>query len=364
MKLVASFAALSITSAVALAQPALVAPYNDAYTLTDLGTPPNAVTPLGGICFLRNNPNILLIGGSANNNGGVIYSVPVVRDAAQHITGYGAQVTTHHAAPYIDGGLAYAPNGTTLLFTLYPANELGQINSAGVPTYGGLDNLLYHSVGTLAFVPPGYPGAGNMIMASYNGHTFYNVVMNPPDVNGFYTLNTVTDITITDTEGRAPFGPEGIVYVPRLSPLLPFPTMLVSEYSRGMVRAYDVGPQGQPLPATGRDFIHNLSGAEGGVLDPLTGDFLFSTFSSSNTVIVVRGFTVPPCNTADVGRQGGEAIPDHLLDNNDFVVFINYFFGANPIADVGAQGGVAVHDGLFDNNDFVMFINYFFSPCD
>jgi hypothetical protein len=36
-----------------------------------------------------------------------------------------------------------------------------------------------------------------------------------------------------------------------------------------------------------------LSGAEGAALDPLTGDFLFSTFGGGSRVIEVRGFAVP-----------------------------------------------------------------------
>ncbi len=75
-------------------------------------------------------------------------------------------------------------------------------------------------------------------------------------------------------------------------------------------------------------------------------------------------FRMPaPCNAADLGRQGGVSGPDGLLDNNDFIVFINYFFGQNPLADVGVQGGVAGSDGVFDNNDFVAYINAFFAPC-
>ncbi|MFT3684371.1 MAG: hypothetical protein QM783_05490 [Phycisphaerales bacterium] len=32
------------------------------------------------------------------------------------------------------------------------------------------------------------------------------------------------------------------------------------------------------------------------------------------------------CNPADLGSQGGMPGPDHALDNNDFIVFINFFF--------------------------------------
>jgi hypothetical protein len=71
------------------------------------------------------------------------------------------------------------------------------------------------------------------------------------------------------------------------------------------------------------------------------------------------------CGPADIGSQGGvyDSCGDGYLDNNDFVVFINFFFAHDPIADRGVQGGVPGQDGLFDNNDFVVFIDQFFAGC-
>ncbi|MDP1662604.1 MAG: S8 family serine peptidase [Phycisphaerales bacterium] len=65
--------------------------------------------------------------------------------------------------------------------------------------------------------------------------------------------------------------------------------------------------------------------------------------------------------TADIGVQGGLLGHDGLLDNNDFVVFIDRFFAQDAAADLGVQGGIVGHDGLFDNNDFVAFIDAFFA---
>ncbi len=70
----------------------------------------------------------------------------------------------------------------------------------------------------------------------------------------------------------------------------------------------------------------------------------------------------PPC-PADIGVQGGAPGSDGHLDNNDFIVFIDYFFNHNPAADLGVQGGINGQDGVFDNNDFVVFIDLFFSGC-
>ncbi|MDP1663475.1 MAG: S8 family serine peptidase [Phycisphaerales bacterium] len=71
----------------------------------------------------------------------------------------------------------------------------------------------------------------------------------------------------------------------------------------------------------------------------------------------------PPECPADFGSQGGLPGHDGLLDNNDFVVFIDFFFSENPRADIGMQGGIPGSDGSFDNNDFVVFIDFFFAGC-
>jgi len=70
----------------------------------------------------------------------------------------------------------------------------------------------------------------------------------------------------------------------------------------------------------------------------------------------------PPC-AADLGGQGGQPGGDGVLDNNDFIVFIDLFFASNPNADVGQTGGLAGSDGLYNNNDFVAFIDAFFAGC-
>jgi len=70
-----------------------------------------------------------------------------------------------------------------------------------------------------------------------------------------------------------------------------------------------------------------------------------------------------PACPADLGAQGGQPGADGVLDNNDFVAFIDAFFGAEERADLGSQGGVAGSDLTFDNNDFVVFIDAFFGGC-
>ena len=72
--------------------------------------------------------------------------------------------------------------------------------------------------------------------------------------------------------------------------------------------------------------------------------------------------STPVC-AADIAAAGGIPGTDGVLDNNDFIVFIDYFFAGNALADRGAAGGTAGSDGAFDNNDFIVFIDQFFEGC-
>ena len=69
--------------------------------------------------------------------------------------------------------------------------------------------------------------------------------------------------------------------------------MLISEYNASRISAYSVDSNGTPITASRQDFMTGVLGAEGAALDPLTNDFIFSTFGGTDQVILVRGFAVP-----------------------------------------------------------------------
>jgi uncharacterized membrane protein len=73
--------------------------------------------------------------------------------------------------------------------------------------------------------------------------------------------------------------------------------------------------------------------------------------------------TLPAPCAADVGRVGGLAGSDGLLNNNDLIVFIDLFFASSPRADIGMPAGTPGSDGVWDNNDFIVFIDRFFAGC-
>lgn len=255
------------------------------YTCNSLGTPGGVPSNLGGIAFLDNDT--LLVGGSANQAGGKIYTIDVTRDANNHITGFAGPATLFATAPYIDGGLAFGPGGV-LFFTGYPNNTLGQIKPGSttpdkiVTLPSGLS-----SVGTLAFVPEGFAGAGQLKIASYSNGRFYTATLSA-DGSGTYNVDSLSAAILIGG------GPEGIVYVDGANEGFGVDGMLIAEYGAGKIAAYDIDANGDPIVSSRRDFITGLSGAEGALIDPLTNDFLFSTFGGGNQIVVVQGFEAPP----------------------------------------------------------------------
>lgn len=294
-------AVLAGVAACSLASGQIVDPlFAGSYTATSLGGITGLPGPYGGLTLLAGNNNTLLIGGRANNAAGAIYSVGLVRDGLGHITGFSGAATFVADAPHIDGGLAYAPNGT-LFFTGYPVNTLGQLlpGSSTPDATTSLAGLgVVGSVGSFAFVPGTHPGGGQAKAVTYNGGNWYTLGM---------TLNGDGTYAVTSaTAGPSGLfgGPEGIAYVPIGSTLFANPSVLIAEWAAGTVGAYDVDANGDPIAASRRTFMSSLSGAEGAFIDPVTGDFLFSTWGNGQDYVVrVSGFATPPPPT-------GNTVPD------------------------------------------------------
>lgn len=265
-------------------------PYCDSYSGTDLGSVPGLPPLYGGLTFLDGDPNTILIGGNANTQDGDLYAVSVVRDGDNHITGFSGTATFYAEAAYNDGGVVYGPDGI-LFLGRWPVNELGQTVPGSTQTDKIIDLEPYgvvNSLSALRFVPVGYPGAGQMKLVSYPGGEWYTASY-APDGTGTYTITEVV------SETQIVGGPEGIIYVPPGSPhFADYDSMIISEYGSGNVAAYELDDNGDPIPSTRTVFIENLTGAEGAAIDPLTGDFLFSTFGGNNRVVRVTGFGQPP----------------------------------------------------------------------
>lgn len=273
------------------------------YSIRSLGPVPGVPTPYGGITFKYDDPDVLLIGGLANQPGAAIYEIRVLRDLVGNITGFQGTASVLASAPNIDGGLQYGPQNV-LFFTRYSMNGIGQIKVGSAAPDKLIDltaaGFSGSSVGALSFVPPGFPGAGLLKTAAFNNGGFNSCEL-VPDGNGTFDLVNPTSI------GSITGGPEGLLYPPPGSPLLAdYSKLFVSEYRGAGIAVYDIDSNGDPILTTRTQFATGLGGAEGATVDASRGAFLFSTFGAGSQVYVVDGFAV--CGTFS---NYGTGIPDN-----------------------------------------------------
>ncbi len=275
--------------------------FADDYSVSSLGSVPGLPTNYGGLTFL--DADTLLIGGAANGGSGSLYTIDVVRGTDGAITGFSGSAQRYGGpgatiGEYNDGGVTFGPGG--VLFTArWPINSLGQT----LPGSTDEDKIIElaplgvaSSLSAINIVPTGFGGAGQIKLVSYSGGQWYSASLSA-DGNGTYDLVGLAAVDLDPLAAgtqNVPGGPEGFVYIAAGNAGFAGAGMLISEYAAGTVGAYEVDAQGNPLVATRRTFLGGLSGAEGAAIDPLTGDFLFSTFGGGSRIVRVSGFIAPP----------------------------------------------------------------------
>src|SRR5262245_11955484 len=277
-------------------EPTIVPSFHSSSSVLSLRSPPQALTYYGGLTFKYDDPNTLLIGGAAGSPAGHIYQIAVTRDGNGHITGFSGNATLYPGAQstigiYNDAGLAFGPDNV-LFVTRYFANQLGQLEQSKVGSMSP-DKVIdlaplgvTGSGGSIAFVPPGFPGAGSMKLISWGGSGWYHCEF-APDGNGTF------DITSASLRASISSGPEGIAFVPPDSPVFQPNSVLIVEYGYSRVVTAPLDTNGDPIMAQSQDFIRNMPQAFGACIDPVTGDYLFDTWGGSNEVMRVTGFATP-----------------------------------------------------------------------
>ena len=262
-------------------------PFSDDYTLTDLGTVPGLPGDYGGVTLFAGTQN-LLMGGFAAEPEGEAYLVPVLRDAGGHIIGFNGSAIQFTETPEIDGGLTFGPENV-LFYSRYnpPAAEIGQFAIAEPANLHKVVDLaplgVSRSPGGLNFVPPGFPGAGQLKLTSYSDGDWYSLEIAP---DGMGTFN----VTSATMRADLPDGKEGFAFVPLGSPVFGAnPQVLINEYNAGSISAFELDANGDPTPGSRQPFITGLDGPDGAFIDPLTGDLLITEFDG-HRVFRVDGF--------------------------------------------------------------------------
>lgn len=296
---------LALASGAGTAEALVIAPmFAGDYSAKSLGSIIGLPPSYGGLTLKAGDMNGLLIGGSANTDQGLIYEVGVRRDADRHIIGFSTAATPIDAVgAFNDGGVVYGPDGV-LFISRWPVNAIGQ-TLPGSTAEDRIVDLTPLRVGgshaALNFVPEGFAGEGRLKLVSWSAGQWYDAAYSP-DGSGTFNIDSVIHVDLNAALAglqNLPGGPEAFVYIEAGNAGFEADSLLVSDYSDGRISAYQLDNLGNPLVATRRAFITGLTGAEGATIDPLTGDFLFSTFGGGDQVVVVQGFLAPegPVNT-------------------------------------------------------------------
>lgn len=259
------------------------------YSCVDLGTLAPIPNPWGGFAMKAQDTDTLLITGGARSPGGRLYAVPIGRDAECHISGFTGVSVDIAEAPFNEAGVAYGPEGVLFLAQAI-VNNMGQLKSGSHVTDKIVDMGALGFGKTMCgvgFVPPGFPGAGRLKLINWPSPGSWYDASHAPDGAGTYDITSVTPMA------SLPGGAAGFVFIAAGNVGFPKNTVLVSEYGAGKVVAYELVGMSDPDPTTRRPFINGLTGAQGGVVDPVSGDFLFSTFAPAR-IIAIRGFKPLP----------------------------------------------------------------------
>ena len=186
-----------------------------------------------------------------------------------------------------DGGVVFGPENV-LFVTRFPYNPLEQSKPGSTDPDKITDLIrlgIHSSVGSIGFVPSGFPGAGSMKIVSARGGWYQCDFV--PDGNGtFDVISAFLRATLADT-------PEGIVFVPPGSPVFPANSVLINNWSTGKIVTAPLDANGDPIVANTQDVIAGFGASEGPLIDPLTGDLLFWSANNGGSIFLVRGFRSP-----------------------------------------------------------------------
>jgi hypothetical protein len=270
-------------------------PWSGHYSVANLGSAPGVPGYYGGVAFAPDDASHLLIGGNANTSIGAVYSIRVQRDSTGHIVGFASSAAKLADAPFVDGGLAFAP-GDVLLYTAFPINVLGQIQpgASGPSKTTLLAGLgVGGSAGGCAVVQPTPGGPLRLKLTSPGISRWYDAPLTPDGSGGF-------DVGLATPRGPAVPSAGSMAYVEAGQPGFAVDTALVTSCN-GFVGAYSVDSNGDIATLLG-SFVLSMAGcADGMTLDPLTGDLVIAVWDLKR-IHVVRGFTAPAryCSASEI----------------------------------------------------------------
>ena len=300
----------SSTSVTPIAEPnAVLEPeFATKYSVYNLGPPPL------GARNGQNNPYALssfvlpkkgdlctvFFGGDTPSRDGALLAVRMIRDTEGHFIGFGRSTRTAILGS-AGWGASYYGNSDLMLVTAWVgsftptgplSNGLFQLKPTDLTPGKYSINPAYPVSNTVtSLVPQGYPGAGKLKSTVWPLGEWYSATL-VPDGNGYVSFATQVRVTTSNLQGR----PHGFSYVPRASQGFSKDSLVVSEWDAGILSAYEIDADGNPITATRRVMMRGFTSIAGSAFDPLSGDLILTKHGGNGNeqrTIAVRGFGQP-----------------------------------------------------------------------
>ncbi|HYI96638.1 MAG TPA: hypothetical protein VEX68_24060 [Bryobacteraceae bacterium] len=144
------------------------------YTVTVLPQPQVPVS-FGALTMNPGSDDELILGAGSGGSSATFYRLVVQRDSSGHIIGFNGPPAIFATAPKLDSGAAFGPQGY-FAYTIESGSggvDIGSMAPGSLVTTRTA-NVVAETPGSLNFVPPHFPGAGQLKILTNSGK-FYSL---------------------------------------------------------------------------------------------------------------------------------------------------------------------------------------------
>jgi hypothetical protein len=255
--------------------------------------PAELTSELGTIMFSGDGNTVFVIDDS-EDVGSAVSSAAVTRDAAGDVVSFGV-FTEVFSYGELDTGLEYGPGSNTLFFKFYVSSDLGEdaIGAIGQRLPSGIIETTAVSgydgeYGGLAFFPPGYANAGNLVTGAYDEtYTLWTHSVTP-DGDGSFTVNGAGTL-YADFTSADEYYVSDLVFITR-GPLAG--NLMVALYDGNNSLVYfPIGADGLPVggvDVTPTVFASGTTGAWGVAVDPVSDNIWMIDYDETGGVAMTQ----------------------------------------------------------------------------